>query len=103
MEYCQSHIGIMLCVPTKLHVYGSGPSNALEISIFFLFKSNCMFLFVCCNELFDRCITLFRSVRVFCGTDNIQWNIPHVLLWMWWGIVCGMLSIPRSNNVMCSN
>jgi hypothetical protein len=24
------------------------------------------------------CITLFRSITVFCGIDNIQWNILYI-------------------------
>ena len=23
-------------------------------------------------------VTLFKSIRVLCGTDNIIWNIPHI-------------------------
>jgi hypothetical protein len=26
----------------------------------------------------DECITLFRPIAVFCGTDNIMWNIPQM-------------------------
>ena len=26
----------------------------------------------------SHCTSLFESITVFCGTDSLMWNIPHV-------------------------
>ena len=51
----------------------------------------CNMWYTCCldnsqldNSLF-HCITLFKSITLFCGTDNILRTIPHVQP-EWWNI-----------------
>ena len=36
-------------------------------------------------------LTLFRSITMFCGTDNIMWNIPHIQP-KWWNILPNIVS-----------
>ena len=66
--------------------------------------------------LYASCITLFRSLTIVCGTDNVSRNIPHIhseyeeymrifhemlsvpLLWIWI-VLCE--AFPRKNDKFC--
>ena len=60
----------------------------------------------------EACITLFRSIIVFCGIVSISWNIPrysHIqtVCGKYRGIFYGIMSVPHNivmdlNNVICS-
>ena len=47
------------------------------------------------NVMMPHTITLLRSITMFCGTDNILQNIPHISIWIW-GIFCKIPLVPQN-------
>ena len=103
----QHYIHILYKLVTNLQMYDRGTWVCNEIPAirwygidFKVRRANITFFYQAKHVL-----TLFRYITMFCGTDNILWNIPHIHSKWTWELFYNNLLVPQNivmdrNNVM---
>jgi hypothetical protein len=85
----------MTCMTVWNKDVSMGQQNTWNLSLHM--TAQCKLFRNIIKRLWQLGITLFRFITVFCGTDNIMYNIPHIHIGVYQGLYNGCDCLERAN------